>query len=116
MIYFKEGAITLLYIPFDADVDEYRRENIEHVLFEHQFDVPNWEEYNDVFEGFIICDDTCEKEATDIELNNDDHIESYFNVDHVFDDVSDALKKKTGIEDIMVCSGQTCYCVLPLST
>ena len=109
---FREGEVTLLYVPFDAHMDEYRRANVEAVLTQNDINLPDWDAYNDMLEGYILDDDTCEKEAMDL-MNDDDHVDAYFNVDKVFDQVSEKLRDATGIEGIMVCRGKTGFCDLP---
>ena len=115
IISFREGEITLLYVPFDAHVDEYRRKNIEDVLTQYDIGMPCWDSYNDMLEGYILDDQTCEKEAMDL-MNDDDHVDAYFNVEEIIDHISEKLHQVTGIDGIMVCRGTTGFCVLPPTT
>lgn len=116
MLYFKEGSITLLYIPFDTILTDIQQSQINDILFEYNLSSPNWDEYNDMFEGYIIHDDTYDKESEDLLTNDDDHVESYFNITSTHEDISQKLQNCTGISDIMVCTGDTCYCILPPTT
>lgn len=113
MITFKEGEITLLYVPFDITLSDDQQKTIENVLFENQWAAPQWDKYNTMFEGYILEDNTEESDCPQM-MNDDDHMEAYFEIRHMYDDINQRLKEEIGL-DIMVCTGSTGFCDLELA-
>lgn len=114
MITFREGEITLLYVPFDVTLTDDQQKQIENILFENHWGPPQWSDYNAMFEGYVLEDNTDESDCPQM-MNEDDHMEAYFDVKHIYDDVSTKLKEVLGMDDIMVCTGSTGFCDLELA-
>ncbi len=114
MISFREGTIVILYIPFDVVLTDIQKTQIENILFENQWGPPHWDNYNTMFEGYVIEDNTEEGECMEM-LNEDDHMEAYFEVQHIYEDVTEKLRVELGNDDVMLCRGSTGYCDLDLA-
>lgn len=115
MITYKEGTIVLLYVPFDMDLDDTQRKVIDDILFQYQLPSPSWDTYNDMFEGYILDDQTYEADISSDNMNDDDHLESYFNISSTFEEVSKKLQDAIGHSEIMVCEGSTGFYELPFA-
>lgn len=113
-ITFRQGVVCLLYVPFDTVLTDDQKVQIDRILFEHNFNAPRWDAYDEMFEGFILDDDTDEIEYLDL-TNDDDHMESYFTITETFSEVTERIRSATLLQDIIVCSGNTGYCVLELT-
>jgi hypothetical protein len=114
---YNEGQITLLFIPIaNAQLSEFQREGMSTFLFTHNIPVPDWDEYNEILEGYLIEDFTEKKDCWDEVANDDDHIDSFFNIEEIDEYVTSSLRKLSGIEDLMFCRGIAGFCVLPTLT
>lgn len=114
MMIFKEGEITLLYVPYDIMLTDDQKQKIENILFDHQWGVPQWNEYNAMFEGYILEDSTEESDCPQM-MNDDDHMEAYFEIKHTYEEVTNTLRQELGIQDVMLCTGSTGFCDLELA-
>lgn len=114
MITFREGTIVLLYIPFDVVLTEFQQKRIEDILFQHQWGAPQWDNYNTMFEGYVLEDDTEEGECVEM-MNEDDHMEAYFEIRHTYKDVTEKLQAELENDEVMLCMGSTGYCDLDLA-
>lgn len=117
MFTYKEGQVTLLYVPFEhATLSDIQREKISAFLFTCNIPVPNWDEYNEVLEGYIIEDMTEQKECWEDVTNEDDHIDSYFHMnetDPYCEEVTSHLRRLSGIDELIFCIGSAGFCDLP---
>lgn len=117
MFTYKEGTVTLLYIPYeDAELNDVQRQAISAFLFACNIPVPNWDEYNDILEGYVIEDMTNKKECWEEITNDDDHIDSYFHMEDAneyCEEVTSHLRRLSGIDSIMFCRGTAGFCDLP---
>jgi hypothetical protein len=113
MLFFKEGEVILLHVPYHAIeyISSEMWENISALLIRYNFPPVDGLKYNDLLEGYILVDRTDEYNLDDVEQNEDDHVESYLDILQRHP-LSDELVKITGCEDIMLCKGQAGYCDL----
>jgi hypothetical protein len=88
---------------------------IESLFFANNVPLPRWNEYNDILEGFILENNTEEKEDEDMIVNADDHIDSYFEVTTEYTELSVILRAMLREDDIMVCKGVAGFCSIPVT-
>jgi len=111
MLFFKEGVVVILYVPYDINetLDDLLRQRIEDMLSKCQLPLPSWSDYNETLEGYVLIDDTDEKELSDVQV--EEHIDSYFHIRETHP-ISRELQKILANEDVMVCAGDVGYCDL----
>lgn len=108
-IIYKEGEVTLLYIPYEAmPLTHEQQSAITTILFDHGISISEWTamEYNETLEGYILSDLTDEKEEPDMD--------SYFQVEEI--DTTITTKLCGVIDDAMFCTGNAGFYILPALT
>lgn len=109
---YKEGPITLLYIPYGVELTDHERTYVNHILFMKGIPLPNWDAYNEILEGYILEDGTEEKERIEDVMNDDDHVDSFFEMKEVDVMATDDLRRLCQNDEIMLCTGIAGFCEL----